>query len=266
MKYLKGLALIALFFLIGCEKTSENISQNETESLPQLAENTSQDEDKRLTELAERITPDSNATGLIYWSQAERQIVFKHIDRIYPTRTIHATDTPYPLGESKRNFTGLTYRVYGTSYTLNDFTNLDANIGLIVVQNGNILFERYASGNDKSSQWISFSVTKSVTSMLIGAAIKDGYIKSVDEPVVHFIPELEGTAYQDATIRNILHMSSGVAWNENYKNRNSDIARAGAFNGLSLVDYLAGLPKAASTPGEIFNYNTGETNLMGDIL
>jgi len=138
-------------------------------------------------------------------------------------------------------------------------------IGLLVVQNGNVLLEHYAPGNDRQSRWISFSVTKSVTSLLICAAIADAYIGSVDEPVAHYLPRLRGTSYEAVTIRDVLNMASGVAWNEDYADRSSDVARAGGANGLGLVRYLAGLPRQ-SEPGVMFNYNAGETNLAGEIL
>ena len=99
-----------------------------------------------------------------------------------------------------------------------------------LVQDGDVLFERYAPGNDRSTPWMSFSVAKSVTSMLIGAAIRDGYIVSVDEPVANYLPRLRGTPYEASTIRNVLQMASGVAWNEDYNDPDSDVAKAGAAN------------------------------------
>ena len=108
-------------------------------------------------------------------------------------------------------------------------------------------------------------MTKSVTSLLIGAAIRDGYIQSVDEPVANYLPRLRGTAYETSTIKDVLQMASGVSWNEDYSDPDSDVARAGGLIGLPLVKYLADLPRKFPS-GEIFNYNTGETNLAGEIL
>ena len=101
--------------------------------------------------------------------------------------------------------------------------------------------------------------------MLVGAAIADGYIENVDEPVTDYLPRLRGSAYEGTTIRHLLQMASGVAWNEDYTDADSDVGRAGAANGMVLFDYLGGLAREAE-PGTVFNYNTGETNLVGSLL
>jgi CubicO group peptidase (beta-lactamase class C family) len=218
-----------------------------------------------LATLGERLAKGAPTEGLLFFSTPERRVAFGHIDQLYPTRTVEAGPRPYPLAERHRDFAGLVYEVDGQSFTFADFVARPEAIGLIVLKDGVILFEHYAPGNDRQSRWISFSVTKSVTSMLIGAAIADGFIASVDEPVAHYLPRLRGTPYEKSTIRNVLNMASGVAWNEDYADPESDVARAGSANGIELVRYLAALP-AEHEPGKVFNYNTGETNLVGEIL
>jgi CubicO group peptidase (beta-lactamase class C family) len=223
------------------------------------------DEARMIATLSERMASGEQVSGLLFLAQDERRVVFEHIDALYPTRTIEAGNNPYPLRDNFQDYSDLTYQVDGATYTLADFLTMPSAIGLLASKDGNVLLEHYAPGNDRDSRWVSFSVTKSVTSMLIGAAIADGYIRSVDEPVAYYLPRLRGTPYETSTIRNVLNMASGVAWNEDYADPNSDVARAGGANGMQLVSYLAALPKA-SEPGEVFNYNTGETNLVGEIL
>jgi CubicO group peptidase (beta-lactamase class C family) len=218
-----------------------------------------------LATLGERIALGPQPQGLLFFAPAERRVAFGHIDRLYPTRLVEAGPNPYPLDERPQDFSALTYQVDGERYAFADFLARPEAIGLLVVQDGEILFEHYAPGNDRHSRWISFSVTKSVTSMLIGAAIADGFIDSVDEPVAHYLPRLRGTPYEASRIRDVLNMASGVAWNEDYADPQSDVARAGGANGIQLVRYLATLP-GQHEPGEVFNYNTGETNLVGEIL
>ena len=203
--------------------------------------------------------------SILFWSNEQRRVGFREITNIASTREVHKGDKTYTLKEQPVDLSGVTYEVNGETRTVQDFIDRDDTIGLIVVHKDNIIFESYQEGNDKSSRWVSFSVTKSVTSMLIGAAIKDGYIESVFEPVVNYLPRLRGTAYEKTTIRDVLQMSSGVAWNEDYANPNSDVANAGALNGLPLVRYLANL-EVDEILGQKFNYSTGETNLVGQIL
>ncbi len=100
--------------------------------------------------------------------------------------------------------------------------------------------------------------------MLIGAAIKDGFIKSVDDKVTDYLPLLKDSSYDQTTIRNLLQMASGVEWNEDYADKEADINQAD-FDPLGLYEYLRHKPRVA-VPGEKFNYNTAETNIAGDLL
>jgi CubicO group peptidase (beta-lactamase class C family) len=138
-------------------------------------------------------------------------------------------------------------------------------MGMAVVKGDTIKLEHYAKDHSPESVWISFSVTKSFTSTLIGAAVKDGFIGSIDDTVETYLPRLKGTAYGGVSIKNILQMSSGVAWNEDYADPDSDVAKAGSFQGTQLTDYLGILPQKHK-PGTVFNYNTAESNLLGEVL
>ncbi|MCY4296387.1 MAG: serine hydrolase [Gammaproteobacteria bacterium] len=212
-----------------------------------------------------RLAETDELEGLLFWSQADRRAAFRHIPGLHPTRRIESGDSPFPLRAAPVELGAVRYEVDGGEFGLGDYLADPAHMGLIVVRGDEILFEDYSGGNDEESIWISFSVTKSVTSMLIGAAIRDGFIGGVDDPVVDYLPRLRGSGYEQASIRNVLNMASGVRWNEDYADPGSDVANAGAANGVALADYLAGLP-VESAPGEVFNYNTGETNLVGEIL
>lgn len=203
--------------------------------------------------------------GILFWSDEQRRIGFEHMDEIYPTRWISAGTAPYPLGDRPADLTDIRYRLDNEDFTVGDFLAHESSIGVLVVQGGDVISEFYAPGHDRNSRWMSFSVTKSVTSMLIGAAVADGLIESVDEPVATYLPELRGSPYENARIVDVLRMASGVGWNEDYSDAESDVALAGALNGSELVQYLGGLSREHD-PGTVFNYNTGETNLAGEIL
>src|SRR5262249_21731411 len=118
-------------------------------------------------------------------------------------------------------------------------------------------------------RWTSFSVAKSVTSTLVGAAIADGKIQSLNAPVTDYIHELKGSAYEGVTVRQLLMMSSGVKWSEDYTDPKSDVARAGggpSEPGVNpIVSYMRRLPRA-NPPGSKFHYDTGETDLVGVLV
>lgn len=141
--------------------------------------------------------------------------------------------------------------------------------GIIILQDGKIRLERYALGHSQTNPWSSLSVAKSVTSTLVGAAIKDGYIKSVDDYVTDYIPDLKGSVYDSVKIRHLLTMTTGVRWNENYTDPNADIARFATDPvepGMNAtVSYMRRLP-AVAEPGKKFNYSTGETHLLGVLI
>lgn len=139
----------------------------------------------------------------------------------------------------------------------------------MIIQDGKVRFERYGLGFDAAGRWTSFSVAKSFTSTLVGAAIQDGHIKSLDDKVSQYIPDLRGSAYDDVSVRQLLMMSSGVRWNEDYEDPKADVAK---FNNAkpepgmdATVSYLRKLPRA-HPPGTVWHYNTGETNLVGVLV
>lgn len=152
---------------------------------------------------------------------------------------------------------------------LNNFIAEQKVAGLMILQDGKIRLERYALGDNKSNLWSSLSVAKSVTSTLVGVAIKDGYIKSVDDYVTNYIPALKGSAYDSVKIRHLLTMTAGIRWNENYTDPNNDIARFSTDSiepGMNAtVSYMRRLP-AVAKPGEKFLYSTGETHLLGVLI
>ncbi|MFO0437812.1 MAG: serine hydrolase domain-containing protein, partial [Phenylobacterium sp.] len=162
----------------------------------------------------------------------------------------------------------------GRTWTVDQYMEAYRVSGLLVLQDGQVLLERYGLGRGPKDRWTSFSVAKSVTAILVGAAIQDGYIKSLQTPVTDILPELKGSAYDGVSVRHLLMMSSGVRWNEDYSDPNSDVAK-GPSEGVTLaqgqpdlnpvVAYMRTLPRAHA-PGTVFNYNTGETDLVGILL
>ncbi|MDG1229831.1 MAG: serine hydrolase [SAR86 cluster bacterium] len=202
---------------------------------------------------------------ILFWNTEQKLHGFKNMEDIFPTRLIRKSKNPYPFTYEPRSLDGLTYKYKGKKYSLEDYIQAFKVAGLIVIRDGKILYESYNFGNNEQSKWVSFSVTKSVTSMLLGAAIKDGFINSVNDPIISYLPQLKNSHYDRVSIKQILHMSSGVDWNEDYTDPNSDVSIASAYNSLKLYDYLRTLD-TSSEPGAKFNYNTAETNLIGGLV
>jgi CubicO group peptidase (beta-lactamase class C family) len=203
-------------------------------------------------------------TSILFWPAELKVAGFRNIDQVFPVRLIEAGPDVLPLPEQLRDLDGIEIDHNGTTMTLDEYFRNHNTAGLIVIQDGKILYERYGLGNTAASRWVSFSVAKSVVAMLIGAAIQDGYIASVDEKVASYLPRLAGSPYADVSIRDLLQMASGVEWNEDYADPDSDIATAD-WQTLALYDVLDKQARVAPA-GERFNYNTAETNLAGTLL
>lgn len=199
---------------------------------------------------------------ILFWSQAQRDANFLKMDKIFPGDVARASTKPLRLAE-------------GRSLDLGQDDPVGAHMaahnvaGLLVLQDGKIRLERYARGYSAEGRYTSFSVAKSLTSTLVGAAVADGYIKSVDDPLTRYIPELSGSAYDGVTVKQVLTMTSGVKWNEDYTDANSDVASMYKNPPQPGVDptiaYLKKLPRDAA-PGTKWVYKTGETNLIGVLV
>jgi CubicO group peptidase (beta-lactamase class C family) len=205
----------------------------------------------------------------LFWMPQQQVAGYRNTAKIFPTRVIEAAESVRELPVGGSDLDELQFVFKGKPLTIDEFLSRQNVAGLLVIKNGEIAFERYRLGNTEDSIWVSFSVSKSVTSMLVGAAIRDGYIESVDEKVTDYLPRLKGSSYDQSSIRDLLHMSSGVRWNEDYADRQSDLNRLNSdsdgFTTLHVYEYLRHLPRDAE-PGEVFNYNTAETNLVGTLL
>ena len=199
--------------------------------------------------------------AVLFWSQAERDANFPAMEKLFPVHPVKRGSRVRPLP----NGTPLAI----PAAEVDAFMAKQNVAGLIVVRDGKVLLERYARALTREGRWTSFSVAKSFTSTLVGAAIRDGFIKSVDEPVTRYIPELVGSGYDGVTIAQLLTMTSGVRWNEDYTDPTSDVARmfsAPVPAGMDpTVAYMRTLPRE-STPGEKWVYKTGETNLIGVLV
>ena len=200
---------------------------------------------------------------LLFWSVPQRDAAFRALDRISLLAKWHvipASSAPKPLPQGEPLKLPVDLDAYMAS---------QRSAAIVVLQGGKLRIERYGLDFDKDGRWTSFSVAKSFTSTLVGAALRDGFIKSMDDKVSDYIPDMKGSAYDDVSVRQLLTMTSGVRWNEDYADPHSDVAQ---FNNHkpeagvdALVSYMRKLPREAPA-GTRWHYSTGETNLVGILV
>ena len=185
---------------------------------------------------------------------------FSHMDAAFLTRDVSRGDGP------------VSELPMGASMTLPENTHswiVDRSVtALLVLKNGEIRYEDYFHGTGPADQRISWSVAKSFLSALLGVLHHDGTIPDLDVPVTQYVPALTGTAYDGATIRNVLNMASGVQFDEDYLAFFSDINKMGREVALggSLDAFSAGLEVKEFTPGETWQYVSIDTHIIGMVI
>ncbi len=199
------------------------------------------------------------------WNRPERLLGFRSVEKLTATRPVEAGGPvrPLPPASSARGKALAAALARPTA----EFMATGDIVGVMVIHQGEVLVEEYGHGFTPEDRWTSFSVAKSVTGTLAGAAVAEGKL-GLDDLVTWHVPELKGTAYDGVTVRHLLTMTSGVRWNEDYTDPDSDTARlalgAGGGDRDPLAD-LAALPREAK-PGALFSYKTGESNLLGPVV
>jgi Asp-tRNA(Asn)/Glu-tRNA(Gln) amidotransferase A subunit family amidase/CubicO group peptidase (beta-lactamase class C family) len=194
---------------------------------------------------------------------------FRNIHRLFPTRAVAAGHAPFGLPVAEDQLANFRFESRGRTWDLYDFLSINRVGGLLVLNDGQIAFERYLLGNGRDTRWMSMSVVKSIVATLVGVAIRDGYIDDIDDPLTKYLPRFDGSAYAGVTIRNLLQMASGVEWNETYTDPASDrramLEAQISQEPESILELMAGLNRAAE-PGTRWNYSTGETQLVGALV
>jgi CubicO group peptidase (beta-lactamase class C family) len=194
---------------------------------------------------------------------------FSHTEKLLPARIVHRGVTTQSLHRRAAAFPPIHFEDRGRRFDLYDYLATNRVAGLLVLKDGEIALEDYELGATESTRWASFSMAKSVASTLVGIALRDGLIASIDDPLVRYVPALRGSAYEGVSIRQLLTMSSGARWDETYTDPKSDRRQMLdlQINGKpgDLLKFMASLPRAAQ-PGTAWNYSTGETFVIGAVL
>ncbi|WP_158781478.1 serine hydrolase [Pantoea sp. BAV 3049] len=208
---------------------------------------------------------------MLTWNQQDRVVGFRNDFRSYPGDVFrHGKSTP--LTYASRDLSSAVYRIHGQQYHLQDYVRRNNVTGMMVIKDGKVAWEYFGEGNNKTTLWTSRSVGKSVVSTLVGIALKEGVIASLDDKVVKYNPEVRGTAWQDVTLRQLLQHTSGVSWDENYQDPKSDFARLTQCEaGKETYDCVRQLiitpqRKAYARPGKVWSYSSGGAWLLGDTL
>ena len=191
---------------------------------------------------------------------------YRNVDRLFANRPIRRGPQPraLPYGPEIDPH----YSAAGREHDTGSFMDRNGMVGVLAIHRGQVVLERYGLGLQPHDRWSTMSTVKSMTAMLVGAAVQDGAL-SLDDPLTRHLPSLAGSAYEGVSIRHVLTMSSGTRWTEDYVDRNSHVNRYSK----SLADRVPGGVLAlmaslerAHTPGTTFLYNSGDTYLLGAAL
>jgi len=212
------------------------------------------------------------AIQIARWSMLDANInalTFGNMDQLFTTRTVAHAGPAWPLPRADHAL-DFTYDYKGARYTPEQFLDRTYTNALLVMKDGRIVSEIYRNNTNDRTRFMGWSMTKSITSILIGCALAEGRIRSLDDQITTYLPELKGGGYDGATIRQIMAMRSGVDYEERY---DFDKPGAAARNHIAaLVKNVARFADAARTvkrihkPGEVFQYKTLDTAVLGWLL
>ncbi|THF52222.1 serine hydrolase domain-containing protein [Allorhizobium terrae] len=197
-------------------------------------------------------------------------LTFQNLDHMFATRTVEAGKAAAPLPRAIGPI-GDKFTFDGKDESLNSFLESTATNALLVIKDGKIVQEVYRNGSHDTTRFMSFSMAKSLLATMIGIAVSEGKIKSVNDKVEDYLPSWKGTAYAGVRILDLLRMRSGIDWQEVYK-FGSDTQLTEVHNN-SLVgykyrwcDYARDKAKTLNPPGKVFNYSTLDTSVLGCVL
>lgn len=181
----------------------------------------------------------------------------------FPSRTVEKGDTNFQFAKGDKYIMPKKISLGKKENTFEEFLDQSATVAFLVIQNDTIKYEHYSPKYDEASIVPSFSMAKSITSILIGCAIDDHLIKSVNEPVTNYIPELKDQGFDTVSIEQVLQMTTQIKFNESYVNPFGDAATF--YYGTNLRRSVSKM-KLKSKPSSPFDYTSGNTQILGLIL
>jgi CubicO group peptidase (beta-lactamase class C family) len=191
-----------------------------------------------------------------------------HFDQVYEGRLVRRAATPSPLARAASE-PAVRYEYQDQTFTLDDYLARNPATGLLVARGDTILIERYQYARHDRHRFASWSMAKTVTGMLVGIAIAEGRIRSVDDPAAAYVPALTGTEYGRTSLRHLLQMSSGVRFIEEYTGKD-DVSRLAADTfrqvGSGGVEAVTEFNVRIAPSGARFYYASVETQVLGLVL
>lgn len=187
--------------------------------------------------------------------------------KIFPSNHIENNSNHFVYPNSKKSFPidsiFYTTKKSTSKKSLVNFLSENEAVAFLVIKNDSILYENYFSNYEKESIVASFSMAKSVLSLLIGCAIDDGKIKSINEPITNYLPELKKEGFNKIKINDVLNMTSGIEFNESYYNPFGNAASV--YYGTDLRKEISKL-KITRKPSTKFKYSSGDSQILGLVL
>ena len=209
------------------------------------------------------------AVQILRWQMLDNSVsslMFRSMDTLFTTRTVPRSGVVWQLPRSEAPL-DFSYTWQGKALPAADFAERTFTNALLVIKDGRIVSETYRNHLTDRSRHIGWSMTKSVTAVLVGCALAEGRIESLDTPITRYLPELKGGGYEGVSIRHVMQMRSGVDYEERYDFANPGRAASNHISSLvknvtRFVDTARTLPRI-HPPGEHFQYKTIDTAVLG---
>ena len=192
---------------------------------------------------------------------------FSQMQHINAVKTMAPSEQPFEFPDGARIELPTTYEVNGETRNVHALLGATHTSALLVLKQGEVRFEQYWLSGGREIQWISMSVAKSFVSALVGIALSEGLIRSIEDPINHYAPGLDGSAYEGVRIKDVLQMSSGARWNEDYSDSESEIFRLSEATSAtgSFANFMASMP-GEKEPGTRCMYNSADTQALGMLI
>ena len=206
-------------------------------------------------------------TTLSLYTGAPQHENFARMEDFFPTADMKASSAPFHFAEGAPIELPQSYEFSGQTRSTEDFIGATDTSALLVLKDGAVRLERYFLSGGRDVKWMSFSVGKSFVSALIGIAIEDGFIRNIEDPISRYVPALAGSAYDGVRIKDVMQMSSGARWNEDYSDPDAEIHRYSAvMAGEEPFDEFMANTVSEREPGTLCLYNSGDTQALGMLL